>query len=219
MTDRRSTMKIYTSTGTRSTIDECNRRGIGLMMVSDWRDPDRWPYFAIDNGCYSAYSRGVEWDSTPFIKHLDRCLVEGRIPDFIVIPDKVASKDSLEFSSEWAPTLREKYPSFPTYLPVQDGMTISEVQSFMETYPIDGLFVGGSMDWKLETMRDWVFFAHSNGLRCHVGRIGPVRRMFMAELAGADSIDSTTWVQRKGALRRYMDWFSEQTHIGLEDSQ
>ena len=213
MPDKRSSMKIYTSTGTIKTIEECNLRGIGLMMVADWRDPDRWPYFAVDNGCYSAYSRGVEWDPKPFFRHLERCLDRGYKPDFIVLPDKVASKDSLEFSGKWHPVLTTKYPAFPVYLPVQDGMELEDVERFYSTHMIDGIFIGGSMAWKLETMKTWATWAHDRGLKCHVGRIGPVRCMIMAELAGADSIDSTTWVQRRGALSRYMDAFEQQTTL------
>ena len=72
---------------------------------------------------------------------------------------------------------------------------------------IDGIFLGGTMEWKLETMHEWAKYAHMRGIKCHVGRIGPVRRMLLAELAGADSIDSTTWVQRKGVFRKYIEGY------------
>ena len=54
-------------------------------------------------------------------------------------------------------------------------------------------------------MRQWAEFAHKYGMDCHVGRICPVDRMVEADLAGADSIDSTTWVQRNGCLRHHVE--------------
>lgn len=206
-------MKLYTSTGTRRTIEQCNLLDVGLLMVADWRNPDDWPFYAVDNGCFSAYKRGVEWEPSTFLRILDRCKAEGRIPDFVVIPDKVASPDSLDFSARWVERLRQSYPDFRLYLAVQDGTTPDDVDEFDRVHGIDGLFVGGTMGWKLETMPMWCKYAHGKGMECHVGRIGPIRRMLMAEWAGADSIDSTTWVQRKGALERYVSGYRAQSRL------
>jgi hypothetical protein len=59
-----------------------------------------------------------------------------------------------------------------------------------------GIFVGGTMDWKIRTARDWVELAHSHRILCHIGRIGPWHRILWAARIGADSIDSTTWVRQ-----------------------
>ncbi len=69
------------------------------------------------------------------------------------------------------------------------------------------------MGWKMDTMKDWVTYAHEYGLKCHVGRIGPIQRMMICELAGADSIDSTTWVQNKGGIDRYVGGYKAQRRI------
>ena len=208
-------MRLYTSTGTRKTIEQCNLLNVGLLMVADWRNPDDWPFCAVDNGCYSAYRRGVEWEPRTFLRILDRCRNEGRRPDFVVIPDKVASPDSLEFSAGWVVRLRTAYPGFRFYLAVQDGTTPEDVEGFDRAYGVDGLFVGGTMEWKLETMPMWCKFAHRMGMECHIGRIGPIRRMLMAQWAGADSIDSTTWVQRKGVLERYVNGYRSQSQLAV----
>ena len=210
-------MRLYTSTGTRRTIEQCNLLNVGLLMVSDWRNPDDWPFFAVDNGCYSAFRRQVEWEPRTFLRILDRCKAEGRIPDFVVVPDRVASPESLGFSAGWFDRLRESYPDFPLYLAVQDGMMLGDVEKFVRVHGADGLFVGGTMGWKLETMSMWCKSAHRMGIQCHVGRIGPIRRMLMAEWAGADSIDSTTWVQRKGALERYVNGYRAQSQLGVHE--
>lgn len=212
----KGTMKLYTSTGTVDSIEKCNRLNVGLLMVAHWRNPDRWPYFAIDNGCYSAYQRGVPWDASPFMKILHRCRTENRIPDFIVLPDKVANPESLAFSKVWLPVMESMYPEFPRYLAVQNGMEPSKLKDEIDINRIQGIFVGGTMDWKLENLKIWVTFAHSNGLECHVGRIGPIQRMLLCEIAGADSIDSTTWVQRKGGVKRYIGGYSAQKTLNVD---
>ena len=204
-------MKMYTSTGTRELIRKCNAHNIGLLMVDVWRDPNRWPYFAVDNGCFAAWNRQEEWNPAPFLNILHRCKREGRRPDFIVIPDIPLSGESLAFSRLWMPVLSRQFPDFPHYLAVQDGMSPPDIEPLLGG--IQGIFVGGSMDWKLETMPSWVKFSHTHGIQCHIGRIGPIRRMMMCELAGADSIDSTTWVQRRGGIDRYIGGYKAQTRL------
>lgn len=205
-------MKLYTSTGTRDLIQKCNAHGIGLLMVDTWRNPDKWPFFAVDNGCFAAWHRGEPWNPAPFLNILSRCKREGRRPDFIVIPDMPMTSRSLDFSRNWLPILKELYSDFPRYLAVQDGMMVSEIEPLIEREgDIHGLFVGGSMGWKLDTMKDWIDLAHSHGIQCHVGRIGPTQRMLICELAGADSIDSTTWVQNRGGIERYVGGYKSQT--------
>ena len=208
-------MRLYTSTGTRKTIEECNRMNVGLLMVDKWRNPDEWPFFAVDNGCFAAFNRGEEWDPSPFLRILARLKAEGRRPDFIVIPDKPLAEDSLEFSKAWLPILSKMYPDFPLYIAVQDGTAREDLVCIMDD--INGIFVGGSIGWKMETMGVWARFAHDQGLQCHIGRIGPVQRMLLAEMAGADSIDSTTWVQNKGGMTRYVKAYKDQTKLEVEE--
>lgn len=164
-------MKLYTSTGTRELIRKCNAHNIGLLMVDVWRNPDKWPFFAVDNGCFAAWNRKEEWNPAPFLNILSRCKREGRRPDFIVIPDMPLSDQSLEFSRLWLPVLARMFPEYPRYLAVQDGMVPSDIQPLMQD--IQGLFVGGSIEWKMDTMTTWIELAHDNGIQCHVGRIGP----------------------------------------------
>lgn len=53
-----------------------------------------------------------------------------------------------------------------------------------------GIFVGGSLPWKLETGAQWVREAHARHLPCHIGRVGTAKRVRWAKASGADSIDS-----------------------------
>lgn len=204
-------MKLYTSTGTRKSIQECNALNIGLLMVDVWRNPDQWPFFAVDNGCYAAHHRQEDWNPAPFLNILTKCKKEGRKPEFIVIPDIPMSSDSLNFSKAWMSVLRSMFPSFSKYLAVQDGTLPENVEDMIPE--IDGIFIGGSMGWKMDNLKKWVDYAHEKGICCHVGRIGPIQRMLICELAGADSIDSTTWVQNRGGIQHYVGGFKAQTHI------
>lgn len=194
-------MKLYTTTGTRSLRQRCNELNVGLMMVNHWRDPEQWPYFAIDNGCYSAYAQGKDWEATQFLSILYKCKRNGLRPDFVVIPDIVAGGiDSLRKSERWAIFLKSEFPSYPLFVAVQDGMTIEDIDQSPVMERIDGLFIGGTMQWKMETLFYWSRFAKENGLRIHTGRIGPLDSMLRCDDAEMDSIDSTSWVQNKGWL-------------------
>lgn len=199
-------MKLYTAGSTKANRESCQRLGVGLMIVDHWRNPSEYPYFAIDNGCYSAWSRGAPWNPIPFLKSLEKCTELGLKPDFVVIPDVVADGDaSILRSFQWYGVLKDLYPELPLYWAVQDGMDPTVCP-----HPgIDGIFVGGSMEWKLETMPIWAHTARDHGIGIHVGRIGTPERMVMAHLSGVDSIDSTTWVQRNGCLEHHVKEYRE----------
>lgn len=208
---KNNTMCLYTSTGTRSSVEKLNVMNVGLLLSERWYDPKKWPFFAIDNGCYAAFSRKEQWDPSNFMKNLSKCRDRGLSPNFIVIPDIPLSEKSLGFSMTWLPVLKTMYPEFPRFLAVQDGMICEDIMPIVDQ--IQGIFVGGSTDWKLESMTKWVKFAHEHDIQCHVGRIGPIQRMMMCELAGVDSIDSTTWVQCRGGIDKYIGGYKAQTMI------
>jgi hypothetical protein len=85
---------------------------------------------------------------------------------------------------------------------VQDGMTEADVAPHLSQY--QGLFVGGSLAWKLETSASWVRFAHANGLRCHIGRVGPAARVRWARQINADSIDSCLPLRHRRHLANFL---------------
>jgi len=77
-----------------------------------------------------------------------------------------------------------------TMLAVQDGMTVSSVADALA--PGDGIFIGGSTEWKLATMREWAALARERGILCHVARVNSVRRINRCINAGATSFDGTS---------------------------
>lgn len=127
-------MRLYTSAGTCETIKQCNELDIGLLMVDVWRNPDNWPFFAVDNGCYAAFNRKETWNPGPFLKILSRLKAEERRPDFVVIPDKPLSSEPLSFSETWLPVLKMMFSDFPMYLAVQDGMEPATSKSSLHNW-------------------------------------------------------------------------------------
>lgn len=69
-------------------------------------------------------------------------------------------------------------------------MWIEEVQPFLG--PDVGLFLGGSTDWKLRTMRSWGRLAAKVGCHFHVARVNTGRRIRLCQDAAADSFDGTS---------------------------
>ena len=192
-----SNLKLYTYTGTRRVIDQTQKYYVGILMVEGWKNPDKWPYYAIDNGAYSAYVNKKEWDPIPFLRTISRARNYDRKPDFVVCPDIVAGgSDSLTHSVNW---LRVLPRELPYYLAVQDGMELPEVADVIRSHGFSGIFVGGTAEWKVKTAESWCILAKELGVRCHIGRIGPGKKILWAERIGADSVDSTTWVQREKA--------------------
>lgn len=201
-------MKLYTARSGAANKQVAIKGGVGLMIADHWTDPQGYPFFAIDNGCYSAYARGIRWDPAPFLHSLHKAQELGLKPDFAVLPDIVAGGEaSLEKSRRWHYMLSAEYPEIPFYIAVQDGMQPGTTA--LPEIGIKGIFVGGTKSWKLRTMSAWVEYAHRRGIGIHVGRMGSLEDILGAHNAGADSIDSTTWVQRNGMLERRIREYRE----------
>ena len=71
----------------------------------------------------------------------------------------------------------------------------------MKTHKFDGIFVGGTVKWKIKTGEEWVRLAHDHKLPCHIGRVGVFKRIVWAKRIGADSIDSTNFVRNPNGFR------------------
>jgi len=185
--------KIYQGNGnSRKDRAYCRENGIGMMVSpGGCTTPQNFGYYAVDNGAYSCFVNGREWDGDDYERYLSKMLSKGT-PDFIVTPDKVAQGlDSFLFSIVWNKRLREAHPSIKQYLAVQDGMTPENVERGISIW--DGIFVGGSLEWKYRTAEAWVVFAHQHGKPCHIGRVGTWDKIVWAMRIGADSIDSSSW--------------------------
>jgi hypothetical protein len=140
-----------------------------------------------DNGAYGDWKGGRSFDVARFRHEVARMLDEDKRPDFLVAPDVVAGGgQSLCLSAEWLPQLAHVAP---VYLAVQDGMSEADVEPHARTFA--GLFVGGTLPWKIATAPAWIALAHRLGRPCHVARVGTAKRVRWAKRIGADSIDSS----------------------------
>jgi hypothetical protein len=168
-------------------IAELSALGLGEMTVRGELPPRRSPW-AFDNGAFGDWRAGRSFDGAAFRAALLRLSHVGTPPDFIVLPDIVAGgAESLAFSASWIGSLQRF--GVPLYLAVQDGMEPADLGDVLPC--IGGVFVGGSLPWKLCEAGRWCAFAHANGLPCHIGRVGTGRRVIWARRIGADSIDSS----------------------------
>lgn len=144
---------------------------------------------ALDNGAFKAYSYGLKADFSKFLKRLNVAKYNNFFFDFCVVPDIVAGgNESLVFSNSYIDNLNKQYFGQKFYLVVQDGMSESEVLKSISKY--SGIFVGGTLPWKLRTSKDWIQLAHNHNKLCHIGRVGTVKRVLWAKSISADSVDS-----------------------------
>ena len=184
---------------------QLNEYGFGECTVREEFPPRRFPWF-WDNGAFRDFTAGVPFGSRRYESALDKLSTSPLRPDFVVAPDIVAGGlASLRFSESWAARLA--WLGLPVYLVVQDGMTESDVAPALSPYA--GVFVGGSLGWKLRTSPRWVEFAHLHNRRCHIGRMGTRDRVRAARRWGADSIDSCTPLWSAANLARFVAGFRD----------
>ena len=198
------------------------RRNIEAMRHAGWRmlcEPSqlgkyagsRPPLaYALDNGAWGCFQRNVPFDAKAFDRLLDWL---GHDADWIVVPDIVqGGLESLRFSLSWL----DRVLSFaPALIAVQDGMEPSDVRGLLGKRV--GIFLGGSTEWKLRTMRAWGAVARERGAHFHVARVNTAKRIRLCQDAGAHSFDGTSVTRFACNLPR-LDNERRQGHLfgGLE---
>jgi hypothetical protein len=177
----------YTSrTGTKTTLAMLRASGWKLLISATgvWRDEGF--RYAIDNGAWTAHQQKKAFDEDLF-----RGLVEkmGHGADWVVAPDIVAGGiQSLAYTERWLPELADLRL---VLIAVQDGMTVADVASVIGKSRRLGIFLGGSTEWKLQTMNQWGRWCKDNGYYYHVGRVNSAKRVRACRLAHAHSFDGT----------------------------
>lgn len=187
------------------------RLGIGECTARGELPPRRRPWF-YDNGAFGDWRAGRPFDVDTFVRDIRWIHDALDRPEFIVLPDIVGGGlASLEASRKWIPFVRGLAP---LYLAVQDGMEASDVEPVLRR--VNGLFVGGTLRWKVRTGAAWVQLARSHEKPCHIGRCGSVRRVRWAMRIGATSIDSSLplWAERN--LERFLAALEPQAQLELE---
>lgn len=207
-------MKIYWgNTGDPSLHEIIRENDWGVMLCTQWRNIDV-PYFAIDNGAYSAYLQERPYVIDTFLRILEKAEDSGKRPDFAICPDIVAGGlRSLELSLEKIDGLRKMFPRTSFYLAVQDGMFPEILRLAIKKF--DGIFIGGTTLWKHSTSIEWIRFGKTIGKPVHIGRIYTLDRVLWAQRIGADSIDSTGW-GRNNTWKKYLIGAREQEILNIE---
>jgi hypothetical protein len=192
-------MMIFPANGTGTRIGWlAGKTGkIGLLFSPGGeRDPYRLP-FALDNGRYGAWIKNREWDEAAWRKLLRFADKQKQKPRFVLVPDVVTSRKNTRL--EWdrfAPDLIGKYT---LAYAAQDGATKEDIPP-----QADLVFVGGSTNWKWETVGYWA----SNFPRVHVGRVNQPTRLPELKAMGVESCDGTGWFRgdqkQQAGLERFL---------------
>lgn len=192
-------------TGTRRNLAALSGAGWGLLL-SPGKPRDPRFIHALDNGAWGAFQRSEPFDVAAFEKHVG---AHGDGAEFVVVPDIVAGGlDSLRVSLDWLPRLAGVAKR--RLIAVQDGMSSADVAPHLS--PTAGVFVGGSTEWKLATMRAWGQLARKHGAYLHVGRVNTIRRIRLCQDAGADSFDGTSATRFSCTLPK-LDQARRQTNL------
>ena len=142
--------------------------------------------YALDNGAWSDFRTGRDFDDGGFKTLVDRL---GGAADFIIAPDIVADGlHSLRLNLVWLTPLLVR--TRLVLVAVQDGMGPQDLVDVVVPGHV-GIFLGGSTEWKLQTMRSWGEFAAERNVYFHIGRANTARRFRLAHQAGADSVDGS----------------------------
>ncbi len=152
-------------------------------------NPEQLPY-ALDNGAYTAFVKGLPFDTKGFLSLLEWATAFPSGPSWVVVPDCVGDAvATFEQWNHWEPRLRPT--GTPLALAVQDGMSPQTVRRYANP---DVIFVGGTTLWKWQTVWNWCH----EFLRVHVGRVNVERRLWQCDKAGAESCDGTGWFRGNG---------------------
>lgn len=169
--------------------------------------------YGLDNGAWSAYLAKVPFKEEPFRVAVGKI---GANATFVVAPDIVdGGLASLQLTLSWLNWLLERVPV--VLIAVQNGMVPSHVGHLLG--PRTGIFVGGTSDWKEQTMAMWADVAHASGAICHVGRVNTARRVFLCAAAHVDSFDGSSVSRFAATLplldnaRKQIDLFGQQARV------
>lgn len=146
--------------------------------------------YALDNGAWSAFINGEEWNPEPWLDLLIWARNAGQPPRWALVPDQVGDRQgTLALWKQYAPQAAAY--GWPLAFAAQNGMTFDDVPA-----EADVVFLGGDTEWKLSNLTDWC----RRFPRVHVGRVNTIKRLRLCGAAGAESCDGT------GPARAHDQW-------------
>ena len=159
---------------------------VGWLFSPDagTRFPFPWMTYAIDNGRFSVWDRGTEWNEQTFLSMVEHYATIPHRPRWVAVPDVVSDRDeTLREWERWFPVLSSSF-DVPFAFVAQDGMSPDDVPSEASV-----VFVGGSYVWKWRNLKTWTE-AHD---RVHVGRVNSFEHLIYCRSLGVESVDGTGW--------------------------
>jgi hypothetical protein len=215
-------MMIYESIGGGKKINAfVKEHNLGWCLAPDnIMNPNGQPYFH-DCGTFHDKVHGKAWEIDPF----KRLVAKYPDYDFVVLPDipqinpvcdrnegRKLAMASLRMSLSYL----DKIPS-PVYLAVQDWMRQDDISPYVDS--VDGLFVGGSLEWKMKTALDWANLAHLHKKKCHVGRVNQYESLRFMHFCGVDSVDGSTASRHDdpSEIQKYFDHLKYQTQLKQQE--
>lgn len=155
-----------------------------------------WPWFpyALDNGAFSCWNpKDNTFDDEKWAATEDkwRTLIYWAAsaiqrPRWAIVPDVPGNRErTLSQWGQYAGVVQKA--DIPLAVAVQDGMTPSDVRSL--TPKPEVICVGGSTDWKWESVAQWA----AEFSRVHLLRCNSPRRLVELEALGVESCDGTGW--------------------------
>lgn len=202
-------------------LAETYPRGIGRCYVERRIDPFLGEPWALDNGVFRAWNANGRDPATDYtreyaffesrLEEVASLVEEGRGPLFVVAPDRPGDPASLDVTLAWLADWGALLASYgiPIYAAVQDGMTPALVAESGLLELVDGLFLGGSDDFK-DTAPAWRELTTAHGLKFHWGRC--TQSLIADAVAlGCDSADSSHPCRLAGARwDRFLEVFDSE---------
>lgn len=184
-------MKYYVSrTGTKRNLTAIADAGFGILVsrAAEWRT-EGFEDWVGDNGAWADFQAGRPFDEDRYEAFLTWVAAQPIPPLFLVLPDIVAGgAASLALSLRYMNRCLSTVPL--VLIAVQDGMTEADLEPLVGKSV--GIFLGGSTEWKLATMKAWGDFCRARGVHYHVARVNTLRRLGMAAGAHATTADGSS---------------------------
>lgn len=164
-----------------------------LYSPGSQRGPWPWFPYALDNGAFGCWNPATnefdyaKWDDreSEWRRMLFWAQAAPQNPRWAIVPD--IPGNAVETIQRWKVyALEVRSCGFSIALAVQDGMKPEDVRA-LNPKP-DVICVGGTTEWKWNTIEQWAAFG-----RCHLLRCSNPDRLEYLEQLGVESCDSTAW--------------------------
>lgn len=197
-------MAYVGDTRSRKLLERLELAGCGQMIIRGRLRGRRLPLWAYDNGAFEDHKAERPFDEDAFLADMRTIRDSTDKPAFYVIPDVVGDGErSLVTSMAWIRRLKAEglYNVAPAYFAVQDGQCVND----LPLSAVDGIFLGGSLDWKVRNAATWARSAKWLGKPIHYARCGTRKRIMQAQALGFASIDSSLPLWSDENMRIFLD--------------